>query len=139
MIERRRHSSEELGSQFASIVRQRALSYPHSFSFSISGLTVQLTDIPKQIPLAYLVEQAYTHLGNQGRAYEQTDRFGPGHIGPAYPEDSCVRAAPRLGDWATPETGFWRHPAGQRRVAIPCPAQAGAGGLDHGRVEAERE
>src|SRR5262245_6423435 len=98
-----------------------------------------LTDVLRQIPLAYRVEQRYTRLGNQERVYEQTDRPGPEHTGPAYPEDSCVRAAPRLGDWATPETGFRRRPAGQRRVALPCPAQAGTGGLDHGRVETERE
>src|SRR5215470_11947606 len=66
------------------------------------------------IPLAYREGHCYTHLGNQVRAYEQTYRSGPGHTGPAYPEDSGVRTAPRLGDWAATETGLRRSPAGQR-------------------------
>src|SRR5215831_6359156 len=91
------------------------------------------------IPLAYREGPDYTHLGNQVRAYEQTYRPGPGHTGPTYPEDSRVRAAPRLGDRAAPETSLRRRPTGQRRITLPCSAQAGAGGLDQGRVEAERE
>jgi len=38
----------------------------------------------------------YTHLGNQGRAHEQTNRFGPGYTGPLDLEDPGVRANPRL-------------------------------------------
>src|SRR5215475_7272619 len=114
------------------LVRQYKSCYLLPFSFSIRGVMALLTVVLKQIPLAYRVEQGYTHLGNQVRAYEQTNRLGPGYPGPAYPEDSCVRAAPRLGNRATPETGLRRRPAGQRLVALPCPAQAGAGGLDQG-------
>src|SRR5205807_3232841 len=33
----------------------------------------------------------------------------------------------------------WRCAAGHRRIALPCTAQAGAGRLDHGRVETDRE
>jgi hypothetical protein len=73
-----------------------------------------------KIPLAYRVEQGYTHLGNQGRAYKQTDRLGPACAGPAYSEDSRVRAAPRLGDQAAVETDLWRCPSGQRWVAHPA-------------------
>src|SRR5215475_2987182 len=82
-------------------------------------------------PLAYREGNDYTRLGNRGGSYEQTDRPGPGHPGPAYPEDSCVRAAQRLGDRATPEAGLRRRPAGERRIALPRPAQAGARGLDY--------
>src|SRR5262245_19999984 len=101
--------------------------------------TVRLTGALTQIPLAYRVGQGYTHLGNQERTYEQTDRPCPGHTESAYSEDSRVRTAQRLGDRATPETSIRRSPAGKRRIALPCPAQAGAGGLDQGRVEVERE
>src|SRR5262245_46199411 len=91
------------------------------------------------VPLAYRVEQSYTYLGNQGRAYEQTDRPRPGHTRSTYLEDSRVRAAQWLGHRAAPETGLRRRPVCQRRVALPCPAQAGAGGLDYCRMETKRE
>src|SRR5262249_732530 len=109
-------------SRRAALVRQCAPCCPLSFLFSIRGLMALLTDILRQIPFAYRVEQGYTHLGNQERVYEQTDRLGPGHTGSAYPENSGVRAAPRLGNRAAVETGLRRRPAGQRRVALPCPA-----------------
>src|SRR5215510_10179367 len=93
---------------------------------STRGLTVWLTGALKQIPLAYRVGARYTHLGNQGRAHEQINRFGPRYPGPLDLEDPGVRATPRLGDRAAVETGLRRRPAGQRRVALPCPAQGRA-------------
>src|SRR5262249_2741816 len=112
---------------------------PPSFLLSTRGFLVRLNGALKQIPLAYRVEHDYTYLGNRGGSYEQTDRPGPGHTGPTYPEDSCVRTAPWLGDRTAVETGFRRRPAGERRVALPCPAQAGAGGLDYCGMETQRE
>src|SRR5215470_11691015 len=91
------------------------------------------------LPLAYREGHDYTHLGNRGGSYEQTDRSGPGHAGPAYSEDSCIRAAPRLGNRAAVKTGLRRGPAGQRRVALPCFAQAGARGVDYRGMEVQRE
>src|SRR5262245_42164979 len=81
----------------------------------------------------------YTHLGNRGGLHEQTNRSGPGDPGPAYPEDSSAGAAPWLGDRAAAEASLGRRPVCQRRLSLSCSPQAGAGGLDQGRMEAERE
>src|SRR5262245_28382168 len=81
----------------------------------------------------------YCHLGDQEEAYEQTIGSGPGHAGPADLEDSGVGTASRLGDQPAFETDLWRRAAGQRRIALSGPPQVGAGGMDQGRVEAERE
>src|SRR5215475_10058494 len=53
-------------------------------------------------PLAYRGKRAYASLGNQGRAYEQTDGPGPGHTGPSDLEDPGAGAAKRLGDRTAP-------------------------------------
>src|SRR5262245_2681460 len=90
-------------------------------------------------PLAYRVERVYTHLDNRGGLNEQTDRPGPGDAGLAYPEDTGARTASWLGDRAAPEAGIRRRPVCQRRISLPSAAQARAGGLDQGRVEAKRE
>src|SRR5262249_11717139 len=103
------------------------------------GWNFRYPQVSLYIPLAYREGHGYTHLGNRGGLYEQTDRPGSGYPGPAYPEDSRVRAAPWLGDRAAPETGLRRCPVCQRRIALPCPAQAGAGGLDYCRMETKRE
>src|ERR1700741_5494303 len=84
--------------------------------FSTRGLMVWLTGALPQVPLASRVGALYTRLGNQGRAHEQTNRFGPGYPGPLDLEDSGVRATPRLGDRATPKTGLGRRPSSQRRI-----------------------
>src|SRR5436305_10602374 len=54
-------------------------------------------------------------------------------------KDPGPGAAEWLGDQPAPETRFGRRPASQRRVTLPRPPQAGTGGVDHRRVEAERE
>jgi hypothetical protein len=59
---------------------------------------------------------------------EQINRSGQGYLGSTYPEDSRVRTGQWLGDWATSETSLRRRPAGQRRITLSYPAQAGAGG-----------
>jgi hypothetical protein len=91
------------------------------------------------IPLAYREDSVYPHLGNRWRLHEQTDRLGPMRLGPSYSEDPGVGAVPWPGDRPAPQASFRRRPAGQRWITLPGLAQAGTGGLDHRRVEAERE
>src|ERR1700687_6264316 len=78
----------------------------------------------------------YSPLGNR---YEQTQRPRPRHPRPAPPEDSGPPALARVGDRAAPQVSLRRRAAGQRRLPLPRPAQAGAGRLDRGRVEADGE
>src|SRR5436305_7607288 len=54
-------------------------------------------------------------------------------------KDPGPGAAEWLGDQPAPETRVGRRPASQRRVTLPRPPQTGTGGVDHRRVEAERE
>src|SRR5215472_11513589 len=93
----RAHQIQWLESEFAAIPREK-----------------HVEEAVFHLPLAYREGHGYTHLGNRGGLHEQTDRPGPGYPGPAYPEDSRVRAAPRLGGRAAVETGLRRRPAGQR-------------------------
>src|SRR5262249_50887816 len=94
-------------------------------------------------PLAYREKNAnfsslipYPPLGNR---YEQTRRPRPGHPRPAAPEDPRARAAARLGHQPAPALTLLRRPAGLGGIALPGAPQARAGGLDPGRVEADRE
>src|SRR5947209_2801149 len=75
----------------------------------------------------------------EGAGYEQTVRSRPGHPGPVDPENRRARTAERVGDRPALETSLGRRSPGQRRVAVSGAAQAGAGGVDHRGVEAERE
>ena len=70
---------------------------------------------------------------------EQAFGFGAGDFGFAAAEDFGAGANEWLCDQFATEAGFWGRVAGERRVALPCPAQAGAGRLDHGGVEAYGE
>ena len=44
-----------------------------------------------------------------------------------------------MGHQSPPEIHLRRRAPGQRRIPLPCIAQAGAGRLDQGRVEADRK
>ena len=54
-------------------------------------------------------------------------------------QDSRSGAAERMGHRPAPEAGLQRRAAGERRLALPGAAQAGAAGLDHGGVAEHRE
>src|SRR4026209_1676741 len=70
---------------------------------------------------------------------EQPARPGASPPRPAAVEDPRARAAPCVGDLAAVEADLGRRTAGERRVALPRPPQAGTGGLDQRGVETERE
>src|SRR3984885_12732836 len=90
-------------------------------------------------PLAYRGKLGYSLSVTVRRAYEQAYGSRTGHFRPAGSEDSCPTAASRLGPQPETETGFWGRAAGERRIALSGPPQAGTAGLDPGRVEVNRE
>src|SRR6516225_11261271 len=74
-------------------------------------------------------------LGYRGHRHEQA--FGPcaGHVGHVAFENSGSPANERLRREPAVDAGVWRRFAGERWIAEPRFAQAGAGRLDYSRVE----
>src|SRR5207247_4665866 len=85
--------------------------------------------------LDYRGQMYYYNLGNRGRIHEQTSRSRPGHAGPSSSQDCRTGAVARLGDQPALETGFRRHPSGQRWVSLPCTPQARTRRVDQSRME----
>src|ERR1044072_4689246 len=74
----------------------------------------------------------------ENNRHEQAVGSRAGDVGPADSEDSRSGAAARLCGEPEPEPGLRGGAAGERRVALPGAAQAGAAGLDRGGVEDQR-
>src|SRR5215469_14029437 len=84
---------------------------------------------------ALLTASRGVSLGYRGHKDEQTLRSRAGNVGHVAAENSGACADERLRGQSAVKAGVWRHFAGERRIALPSAAQAGARGLDHGGVE----
>src|SRR6185312_5978558 len=88
--------------------------------------------------LAYRGQPRYNALGYRGQLNEQTVRSGPRHARSAFVKNPRARTHARVGDQPAVEPGIGRHSARQRRLALSGSPQTGAGRMDHGGVENER-